>query len=215
MTFARLHATRSSCVQRETAESATAAEKSLAIFQDDANMNGKAGWSSKRPGFNTLYRYPSLPRPVCTANRPTTLLRVLRAFSRAPTLAIGYHANADNVLAQAGATVALAQTTKIGKEQCKRFRSFLRQWQYSVWQGALTMMSSVALPVQARGLSPLNCWAPTGPARWLSVQPQASSATTRAFAADLRLFAPAGVQHAKAVAGGYSPAAAFCFGGTR
>jgi len=204
----------SSCVKQETAEGFGGVQSRLACFQDYANVNDKAGWSSKHPAGDTLYRYPSLHRSACLASRPTTIAARVRTFSRASVAAIGYHRNPAKVAVQAGADTARVQTTTIGREQCKRFRSFLRQWQYSVWRVASTMMWNAVSLAPVPVLSRPSFWAQTRQAPCLLVLQQASSATTRAFAGNLRHIAPAGAQHSMAVAGVLTPAAAFRFGDT-
>ena len=99
----------------------------------------------------SLNRYPSPRRSAYSPSRPTTDFRSLLAVYGPD---IGYQGQFATdglaVRANGGAT-----TTKIGLRQCRRNRSSLRQWQYLVWQVALKVTSSAALPVQA-----LASWRP-------------------------------------------------------
>ena len=201
--------------QREVADLIPGKEKLLANVQDYAKMNNKALRSSKRSAPDTLYRYPSLHRSACSPSRPITHMRRLRTNPRGNTVAIGYHGIVARIFDVSRANLASALTTTIGREQCKRSRSFLRQWQYLVWQVASTMTWSAESRAQVRGLSPRNCSALTAPDQWSSVQQQVCSATTQAFAADLRNTAPSGAQHPETVVGVNAPGAVFCFGDER
>lgn len=201
--------------QREVADVYFRFKKALAACRSYAKMNDKAFRSSIRYAPDTLYRYPSLDRSACSPSRPITHFDGLRANPRVKAVAIGYHGIVARISGVSRAIVALARTTTIGREQCKRFRSFLQQWQYSVWQVASTMTQSAQSQAQVRGLSPRNCLALTAQVRWSSVPPQVCSATTRAFAANLSNHAPSGAQHPETVVGVNAPGAVFCFGDER
>lgn len=207
-----------SCRQREIADVYFRFKKPLAPEKSYIKMNLKEGRSSKRPTPDTLYRYTSLVRSACSPGRPTTLFRDLRTNPRVNRLAIGYHGDVAKI-SPAGAThVAVTQETDIGKEKCKRHRSFLQWWQYSVWRVALKMMQNVRSQAQALALLPQNCLARTAQVQWLSALPQAYSATTQAFA-------PASKREQSAPLTGRTtswnrrrgicPAAVFCFGDER
>ena len=202
-------------VKRETADVYFRFKKLLAGSKDYSKVNVKAEWSSKQTAPDTLYRYPSLYRSACSPSGPVNTWRDFRTNSRVTTSAIGYQPFPTRICRTGRAIGAWTQSTTIGREQCKRFRSFLRQWQYSVWQVALTTMWSAASRVRAQGLSRQNYWALIRQAACLSVPQQVSSATTQVSATNLRITTPAGVQHPRTVVGAFAPSAVFCFGDER
>ncbi len=175
--------------QREFAQEAHVFQIALETHKLCVTLVTKALRSSKRGVRYTLYRYPSLYRSACLSGRPISFLR---ANPRAKRLAIGYQREVASLWSTGRAKRAQAHPTTIGREQCKRHPSSLQQWQYSAWPGASTMTSNAAWPAQAQALSRLNCLAPTKPAPWLSVLLLAYSATTQAFAANLKTIAPVG-----------------------
>lgn len=128
-------------------------------------------------GFaNLLHRYPSPDRPAYSPSRPVT---VFCRFLRKIRGDIGYH-NVFAIYRCVDRTMSGAmRTTDKGIEQCKRHRSFLQWWQYSVWQVALKAILSVVWPAQALVSSQQRSWAQTQPAQPWLVQPLACFATTQ------------------------------------
>lgn len=119
------------------------------------------GW----PAFS-----PSRPTPVCC--------RILQEID----CAIGYqrHLVFDDQCDRNDSDTQ--DITKVGLGLCKRHQSSSRQWRSSDWLVALITTWNAASWVQALGLQLRKFWAQIAQAAWLSVQPLASSVTTRACA---------------------------------
>ncbi|MEM8537422.1 MAG: hypothetical protein AAGF56_06120, partial [Pseudomonadota bacterium] len=134
-----------------------------------------------------LYRYPSPDRPAYSPSRPTPDFRSSKGRSET---VIGYQVHFGIQPTQGRIAVGATQTTTIGLKQCKRHRSFWRQWQFSVWQAALRATWNAALRGQALALWLQRCWVQTAQAPCLPALPLAFCATTQASTAAANNFRP-------------------------
>lgn len=171
--------------------------------------SGRLRSSLRRPDFfHTRYSFPYWP--ASSPSRPAT--EICRHVGQI-RYAIGYHAAfaidclCDRITGDAH------ETTRIGSGLCRRHQSSSQQWPYLAWQAVSTMTWNAAWPVQVRGLLPLNCLAQTAQAPWLSAQPQACFATTRASqpAANIDARAFRGRSNSGNRQRGSSPLAVFSF----
>ena len=134
---------------------------------------------------------PYLCRSAHSHSRPTT---VSCRQGHEMRYAIGYHGVLRIALQRVRTIWGAQSKIMIGLRLCKRHQSSSQQLQYSVWQAALTMTSSVASLAQQAASWLLKSSAQIVPAPWLSAQPLACCATTQASkpAAKTKTCAPSG-----------------------
>jgi hypothetical protein len=140
-------------------------------------FNSAAKGSSKLVVANSLYRYPSPDRPANSPSRPMTETCRDNAKNHYD---IGYHGDLGIAGINDCVNCDAHSETTIGLRLCKRHQSSLQQWQYSVWQAALTTTWSAAWPARVQALLLRNCLALTAQVQWLLAQLPASFVTTQA-----------------------------------
>lgn len=199
--------------EREIAYFAGSAQQCFSARRALSRLLSVVGTSIFCPATFSLYRYPSPDRSAYSPSRPITEIRLPDAETTAD---IGYHGEFAIHRRAGHANCGAADITTIGLRLCKRHQSSLRQWQYLVWQVALTTMQSVASPALRVALWPQKFLAQTAQAPCLQVLRSVCFAMTQALtpAANLNNRARFG----RAINGsrrrGHTPVAAFAFLGT-
>ena len=193
--------------KRDSAEQKWWIQNFFDCCEDYVKVNIHTDHFSEGDVWDALKRYPSLYRSAYSPSRPIHLSR--QSFAR-HTIAIGYQGKFGRLSCIGCAVWGVIQPTTIGRDLCKRHQSFLQWWQYSVWQVASTTTQSARSLVLAQALLHQKCWALIAQAPWLSVPRQACSATTPAFAVDLKTsIASSARQHLSNRRGDSIPAAVF------
>ena len=199
--------------EREIAYLTASSQQCFSERRPFSRLLSVVGTSILCPATFSLYRYPSPDRSAYSPSRPITEIRLLDAER---TDDIGYHGEFAIHLRAGRANCGAADITTIGLRLCKRHQSSLRQWQYLVWQVALTTMQSVALPARRVALWPQKFLAQTAQAPCLQALRSACCATTQALPPAAKLDNSA--RFGRAINGdrrrGYAPAAVFAFLGT-
>lgn len=199
--------------EREIAHYDVFAQQCFSGWRALSTLRHAAGLSSLCHAAFSLYRYLSPVRPAYSPSRPITEIRLRKAQSKSD---IGYHGEIA-IHRGAGCTnCGAVDITMIGLRLCKRHQSSLRQWQYLVWQVALTMTWSAAWLAQVPALWLQKCWVLTAQAQCLRALPSACFAMTQVWTPAAKLNNRA--HDGRAINGnrrrGHAPAAVFAFLGT-
>ena len=208
-------------LERETAQFQAVTTRGYAAAIPAVKIRSVALLSSNRGAAVSLHRYPSPDRSAYSPSGPITVrLQAVRSiFCRSSAQirnVIGYHGECLMSWRASRVTSGAAWTTIKGLKRCrKRNHSLSRQLPYSVCQVASTMTRNVVLQVQQADLSQPNFWVQIPQHPLLSAAPQACSATTQGFAANLIARAPRGRINFENRRTGLSRVAVFCSGDER
>lgn len=195
--------------KREFAYSAGAKFDVFAIASGLLRNGEATSWPSKRVVAICQHRYPSPDRSAFTTSGPVS---IFRSFIGGNRFDIGYQRPGPIECGSVSHNSMAVNTTRLGKERCKRNQSLSLQWPLLVLLVVWTRMWSAALLALVPVWSARKCLARIQQAQPWPVLPSACCVMTQASAAHHGdTIAPWGAYNLRPPSG-MSPGGGFVFG---